>query len=150
MKSILSSLSLYLHADDRDYQLSANLSVIYIGESEACVTVHISDDQFIEDTEYFTLIPSSFDPNDIVVGDTTVMISDNDGMCGSTIWLMYYLLEHCFLIGAFVQLENSTINVTEGDGPFQVCVTLYSPTSEALLQRPVKVILTLESGVFFR
>ena len=82
-------VALYLHADDSDYRLSANSAVIYIGESEACVTVYISDDQFIEDTEYFTLIPSSFNPNDIVVGSTTVMISDNDGMCDSTTWLTY-------------------------------------------------------------
>ena len=54
--------------------------------------MYISDDQFIEDTENFTLIPSSLNPNDIVVGNTTVMISDNDGMCGFTPWLMYYSL----------------------------------------------------------
>ena len=46
--------------------------------------------------------------------------------------------------GAVVKFQNPTLTVEEAGDPFMICVELSNETS--LLQRPVGVIVTFESG----
>lgn len=52
--------------------------MIPIGESSVCFQVLAVNDKIIENEEVFTLIVEPFNPNDIIDGNTTLIIVDND------------------------------------------------------------------------
>ena len=46
--------------------------------AQQCVNINITDDARLENTESFLLVVSSSDPDIIVVGNSIVVITDND------------------------------------------------------------------------
>lgn len=65
--------------DAGDYVLSANSTVISVGETEACITVMTVDDDRIEAEETLTVVASPYNPRDTVDSNASVVITDNDG-----------------------------------------------------------------------
>ena len=48
--------------------------------SEACIQINAIDDELIEDEEHFSVVAEVGNPSDIVYGNTSVTILDNDGI----------------------------------------------------------------------
>ena len=63
---------------ESDYNIIDRPIVIQIGESEVCFQLLAVDDEIIESEEDLILIVEPTNPNDRVVGNTTVTIVDND------------------------------------------------------------------------
>ena len=68
-----------LFADKSDINITNELVIIPIGVSQVCFEVFAIDDAILESEESFTLVVEAMNPNDVVDGNTTVVISDNDG-----------------------------------------------------------------------
>ena len=51
---------------------------IPIGESAVCFSLEAVDDDIVEDEEMFNLIITPLNLNDLVDGNTTIVILDND------------------------------------------------------------------------
>ena len=54
-------------------------AIIPVGMSQACFQLAAIDDTIVESEETFTLVIESANSNDIVAGNATVVIIDNDG-----------------------------------------------------------------------
>lgn len=65
--------------DAGDYSLSHLPVNIPTTVSETCFQITAIDDDIVENNEEFTLIVDTINPNDMVDGNATVNISDNDG-----------------------------------------------------------------------
>ena len=63
-----------------DFMIVNSSTVIPPGVSEACIQFVAIDDELIEDEEHFSVVVEVGNPNDIVYGNTTVTILDNDGI----------------------------------------------------------------------
>ena len=66
--------------DASDYQLSANSTVINVGEMMSCIPIIALDDDLIEADETLIVVSMPYNPRDTVDTNTTVTITDNDGM----------------------------------------------------------------------
>ena len=73
----LARLNLTIFEDD--YNTSNVPAVIPVGVSQSCFQLVAIDDTRIESDEEFTLIIEAKNPNDVVSGNMTIIISDNDG-----------------------------------------------------------------------
>ena len=62
-----------------DFNVSDQQVVIPIEQTWACIEVGAIDDMIIESEESLTIIFTTQNSNDYVSGNTTVVISDNDG-----------------------------------------------------------------------
>ena len=69
-----------IFTDESDFDLMPNSTVINVGIQMACVTLQATDDDLIEDEEYLTIVASPVNVYDMVAGNTSVNITDNDGM----------------------------------------------------------------------
>ena len=61
----------------------SNVSVL--APPQVCVMIDATDDQIVEGTESFNFIVTSSNPLDIISGNTTIDIIDNDGKTKSNL-----------------------------------------------------------------
>ena len=61
-----------------DYVVINPPAVIPIGESDLCFQLLAIDDEIVENEEEFILIIELSNPNDRVIENATIVISDND------------------------------------------------------------------------
>ena len=62
--------------------------VFFAGETIAQARVPITDDSIVEDTEHFTAVMTSTNPN-VVIGDDTVTVTILDNNCEWFVLIMY-------------------------------------------------------------
>ena len=91
--SILFTLGLVttclLHpVDEGDYNITNQLIVIPVGMSQACFQLVAVDDTIVESEEAFIVVIEAIHSNDIVTGNATIVIVDNDSK--KIIALVYY------------------------------------------------------------
>ena len=67
------------YTDVTDYLLTADSTVIEVGEMMSCITVVPIDDDLIEANETLIVVSMPYNPYDIADTNTTVVITDNDG-----------------------------------------------------------------------
>ena len=65
-----------------DYNITNQPAVIPVGVSQTCFQLVTIDDIIVETDEGFTLVVEASNSNDMVVGNATFFISDNDSMIG--------------------------------------------------------------------
>lgn len=73
------SYFILLFADESDFNITNHQPSIPIGVSEVCFQVVAVDDDIVENEEEFFLIIKPLNLNDMVNGNVTCFISDNDG-----------------------------------------------------------------------
>ena len=73
------AIFIFPYTDASDYQLSANSTVINVGEMMSCITVTAPDDELIEAEETLIVVSMPYNLRDTVDTNTTVTITDNDG-----------------------------------------------------------------------
>ena len=73
------TIILELHADNNDFSVVSEETVIPAGALQACLQLVAVDDNIVEGTEVFTVMVEPFNPGDKINGSTSVIISDNDG-----------------------------------------------------------------------
>ena len=76
---IMYTIILELHADNNDFSVVSEETVIPAGALQACLQLVAVDDNIVEGTEVFTVMVEPFNPGDKINGSTSVIISDNDG-----------------------------------------------------------------------
>ena len=69
-----------MHAIEGEYNITNQPAVIPVGVSEACFQLVAIDDHVVENHEEFTLVVEATYSNDVVIGNATFIIADNDGM----------------------------------------------------------------------
>ena len=62
-----------------DYNTSNVPAVIPVGVSQSCFQLVAIDDTIVESDEEFTLIVEAENLNDVISGNMTIVVSDNDG-----------------------------------------------------------------------
>lgn len=88
--------------DDNDYNISNFSSVIPVGESQYCFQLVAVDDTIVESDEEFILVVETKNSNDIVSGNVTVVIFDNDSKG-----------EFYSLINRYILLINASLHSCE-------------------------------------
>ena len=66
--------------DRGDVNIMDSVIEIPIGESEACIHLGAVDDNIVENEEEFILAVKAINMNDVLDSNTTLFISDNDGI----------------------------------------------------------------------
>ena len=69
----------YTHAAVSDFLVVNTSTIIPPGVFEACLQLVAIDDEIVEDSEVFTVVVEAMNPNDMVNGTASIIISDNDG-----------------------------------------------------------------------
>lgn len=59
--------------------LESTFVVLPVGMSRACIFIVAYDDAYVESNEIGTVTSVAYNPNDMVVGSTELLIIDNDG-----------------------------------------------------------------------
>ena len=69
-----------MNIDRGDVNIMSSVIEIPIGESKACIQLEAVDDNIVENEEEFILAVKAINMNDVLDSNTTIFISDNDGM----------------------------------------------------------------------
>ena len=69
-----------MNIDCGDVNIMSSVIGIPIEESEACIQLGAVDDNIVENEEEFILAVKAINMNDVLDSNTTLFISDNDGM----------------------------------------------------------------------
>lgn len=62
-----------------DFTIVNMSTIIPPEEFEACLQLAAVDDEIVEDHEFFIVMVEALNPNDVVNGTASIIISDNDG-----------------------------------------------------------------------
>lgn len=66
--------------DENDLRIiSESMVTISVQYPKACITIEAYDDEILEGTETFVITVNASNPLDVVIGNSSVIISDNDG-----------------------------------------------------------------------
>ena len=68
-----------MHADNADFTVVSEETIIPVGVLQACLQLVAVDDNIVEGDEVFIVMVEPFNPGDKINGTTSVIISDNDG-----------------------------------------------------------------------
>lgn len=116
--------------------------------SATCVQIFAIDDKLIEDEEHFSVVVEVGNPSDIVYGNTSVTILDNDGILSVWPWLLnVFDLNHCTGVSLRV---NQSVNIAEGEIQI-ICVLVENHQVSRERVIPISVSLvtkSITSGMF--
>ena len=126
--------------------------------SFVCHNISVSDDMIVEDSETFTITVETSNPNDVIMGPTTAIVTilDDDGkynqlkyslftslvvsrwfLCTATNYTLYNLFPS--YPGATVLIQETEINISE-ETSGQICIVLENAAGG--LERDISVNLT--------
>ena len=126
-----------MSVDRGDVNITNSVIEIPIGESEACIHLGAVDDNIVENEEEFILAVRAININDVLDRNTTLFISDNDGMWDRNAITMSNVYTFVFLTGVELKI-NQSITIIEG-GIQEICVATHDP--ELALERDIPFLI---------